>query len=106
MESLQSIKEIREYIENNELVLMYFRSDNSGICHALDPLIEAISKKYSKISSVKVNTGNLPSVPADFKIFTVPEVIIFMNGSIVIEHFKYINFREIEEVLLRYYKCI
>ncbi|URZ01534.1 hypothetical protein CLAUR_015290 [Clostridium felsineum] len=106
MDKLESIKEIKNYIQSNELVLIYFKTEDNGICRELDSLIESISEKYNKMSSAKVDTGNLPAVPNDFKMFTVPEIVVFMKGTVVVEQSRYINFREIEEVLSNYYKYI
>ena len=106
MNSLNSIDDIKDFIKENKFVLLYFSSDGCSICDDVLPrlkeLLKELLKKHPKVVSAHVEIQNMPSVASIFGIFTIPAVIIYLEGKEIVKQARYINFLELKEKIQRF----
>ena len=102
MISLNSIDEIKNFINENKFVMVYFSSDGCNVCTDISPRLEEILKKHSYVVSGEVEVQTLPSVASVFSVFTIPTIIIFLEGKEIVRQARYINFLELEEKIQRF----
>lgn len=102
MNSLNSIVDIKDFIKDNKFVMLYFSSDGCNVCDDILPMIEELLKKHSKVVSGHVQVQNLPSVASVFGIFTIPAIVLFLDGKEIIRQARYINFLELKEKIQRF----
>lgn len=78
------IKTVPENKFNNEIsnskVLVDFYATWCGPCKMLGAVIENYDKK-NEINILKVDVDNAPNLSAEYKIFSVPTLILFENGK-------------------------
>ncbi|MBK2356702.1 thioredoxin [Francisella hispaniensis] len=65
----------------NKAVLVDFYADWCGPCKTLAPILDQLSKDYTKAVIVKVNVDENQSLAAKFAIRSIPTLIIFKNGK-------------------------
>ncbi|MCB2305121.1 thioredoxin family protein [Clostridium estertheticum] len=102
MKNLNSIDDIKDFIKENKFVMLYFSSDGCSVCDDVLPRVEELLKKQIKVVSGHVEIQNIPSVASVFGIFTIPSVIIFLEGKEIVRQARYINFLELKEKIQRF----
>ncbi|KJV56349.1 thioredoxin [Orientia chuto str. Dubai] len=71
-------------LSKNKLILVDFYADWCGPCRQLSPILVEISEELSdKIKIVKINIEKNVQVATDFKIQSIPTLILFSNGDAV-----------------------
>ncbi|APD50603.1 thioredoxin [Francisella hispaniensis] len=65
----------------NKAVLVDFYADWCGPCKTLAPILDQLSKNYTKAVIVKVNVDENQNLAAKFAIRSIPTLIIFKNGK-------------------------
>lgn len=102
MNKLKSIDDIKDFIKENKFVMVYFSSDGCNVCENILPRLEEMLKKHSKVVSGHVEVQNLPSVASIFSVFTIPTIMIFLEGKEILNQTRFINFLQLEEKIHRF----
>lgn len=103
MEKLNSNKTIEELIKLNDMVLLYFGGSSCNVCINLKPKIEEILIKYPKIKSVHIDIENSVNISSFYSIFTIPAIILFIDGKETTRKARFINLQDLESKISRYY---
>ena len=77
-------KNIKEIVDNNNIVLLDFWAEWCGPCKMMLPVLEMIDEKYKDKNVVigKINVEESEEIAAAFKINSIPTLIFFKNGKI------------------------
>jgi len=102
MDSLKSIDDIKHFIKENKFVMLYFSSDGCNVCDDVLPMIEELLGKHSIVMSRQVEVQYIPTVASVFGIFTIPAIILFLEGKEILRQVRYINFLELKEQIQRF----
>ena len=102
------IKDIRD--ENFEeeilkarsaLTLVDFWATWCAPCKAIMPLIEELSQKYEgKVSFAKINVEDNPKTSSQFKVFSIPNLILFKGGKVFAQLVGRTSRKDIESLIL------
>ena len=104
MISLDTNNRFEEFIKNNEAALIYFSTDQCNVCKILKPkVIELIRAEFSKIKMAYVNSEKLPEVAAQNGVFSVPTILLYINGNEFIRKSRNINLSEFRSEIERPY---
>lgn len=106
MDIINSNEAIEALINNNEMVLVYFGGNNCGICTALKPKVQEILKKYPRIKSAQVDVEQSIKISAYYNIFTIPAILVFIEGKEIIREARHISIQEVDAKIERYYNMI
>ena len=85
-----------EVLKANGTVLVDFYADWCGPCKMMAPIVEEISNERSDIVVGKVNTDENMQIAYNYKIVSIPTLIVFKDG---VEHKRIIGYVSKEEVL-------
>jgi thiol-disulfide isomerase/thioredoxin len=97
---------LEKFIEDNEMVLVYFGGENCGVCRAMKPKVEEILKNYPKVKSVQVEVEKLLQVSVKYNIFTIPGILLFIHGKEAIREARNISIIDLNSKISRYYKLL
>lgn len=79
---MQTIENIDNTIKENMAVMVYFSSPMCGVCHSLKPkLFEAIDANFDEFKIADVDISLSQDVAAHFSVFSIPTVLIFLDGK-------------------------
>lgn len=102
MENIKSIEEIRMMINENQIVLLYFGDESCGVCRVLLPKVEAMLKDYPDIRIGHIKIDMLPQVASEYSIFTIPAILLYIEGTEVVREARHISIAELQRKIDRY----
>ncbi|AJA48471.1 thioredoxin [Clostridium pasteurianum DSM 525 = ATCC 6013] len=106
MRVLDSSDNMDSFIKENKISMIYFSSNACNVCVGLLPKIGELMEKYRKIAYVKVDIDKLQSVVGKYSIFTLPAIILFIDGKEIIREARFISIVELEKKIQRFYDLV
>lgn len=103
MEKINDIENIEQIIKENDMVFLYFATQDCGICTSLLPKLEEMLVNYPKIKSFHIPIDEIPLASGKFSVFTVPTVIVYVDGKEAIREARFISMDTLEEKISKYY---
>ena len=107
MNGIYNIQEIQELITREKGLLLYFSSDSCSVCKVLKPKVEELlQEQFPKILSRYVDIEKSPVISGQFRIFTIPTILIFFEGKEQLRYSRNISMHQLEESISRPYGMI
>lgn len=106
MKIINNNEEIDALINNNDIALIYFSGQNCGVCSVIKSKVKSILQKYDKIASGEIETEKSVQISAQFNIFTIPAILLYVDKKETIREARYISMEQLEEKIDRYYNLI
>lgn len=73
----------KEVLKSDIPVLVDFWATWCGPCRALGPILDEVSEEVSSVKIVKVNVDEESDLAGDFRIMSIPTMILFKDGKSV-----------------------
>ncbi len=64
-------------------VLVDFYADWCGPCQMLGPILEEVAAEQSDVKIVKLNVDNAQSIAGQYRVMSIPTMILFNDGEVV-----------------------
>ena len=71
----------KEVLKSDIPVLVDFWATWCGPCRALGPILDEVSEEVSSVKIVKVNVDEESDLAGDFRIMSIPTIILFKDGK-------------------------
>ena len=72
-----------EVLNSDKPVLLDFWAPWCGPCRMVVPLVDEIAKERTDIKVGKVNVDDNPELAKQFRVFSIPTLVVMENGKIV-----------------------
>lgn len=102
-EQLNTLDKVNEFINEQQLALLYVTMPQCSVCDGLRPQIKTLIEKYPHIHFGEVDASHVEKIKGQFSIFTAPVVILFLNGKEYLREARIIHTRLLEEKINRIY---
>jgi thioredoxin-like negative regulator of GroEL len=87
--------------------ILYFSSTNCAVCHVLYPKIEEMLHTiYPKLAIEKVITDKDPIKAAAHQVFSVPTIVVILDGKESFRFVRAFSVSEVEKTLARPYAML
>ena len=107
MEGIYNLHELQVIIEHEKGVLLYFSSDSCSVCKVLKPKVaELLQEHFPKMKVRYVNTELSPLISGQFRVFTIPTILICFEGKEQARFSRNISLHQLEESLSRPYSLV
>lgn len=106
MDKVKNIEEIYELKNKHEMLLIYFGSLSCGVCNAMKPKLVNMLGKYPNIKLVEVEVEKNPELSAEYSVFTIPVIILYIQGKETIREARIISLEKLEQNISRYYSLL
>ena len=107
MEGIYNIQELQNKIDSEKGVLLYFSSDSCSVCKVLKPKVaELLHEKFPLMQSLYVDTEKSPVISGQFRVFTIPTILIFFEGKEQVRYSRNISMHQLEASLGRPYELV
>lgn len=102
MQKLTQLHEIDSLIQDQPISFLFISSDTCSVCKALLPKVEQMLQRYPVIQSAYVKVDEMPAIVGRLSIFTVPILLLFVNGKEVIRESRFVRMEELESQVQKY----
>jgi thioredoxin-like negative regulator of GroEL len=102
MEIITSYDKLTHLIENNDMLMIYFGSETCSVCKSMMPKVNNMIKQFPNIKAVMVEADKNLKISARFNVFTVPVILLFIQGKETIREVRIISLDNLEQKISRY----
>ncbi|NOR45307.1 MAG: thioredoxin [Candidatus Delongbacteria bacterium] len=96
------LNEFENNIAEKIVTITYFSHDECNVCKVLKPKVIDLVTQYNDFGFIYVNTKESPEVCGQYTVFTVPTVIVFVEGKESKRFSRNFAMTELEELLDRF----
>ena len=90
-----------EVLQSREPVLIDFYTDWCGPCKMLSPIIDEVAQENDDIKVVKVNVDESSDIALEYKVMSIPTLVVIKNGQEVARSIGVIDKSEIKNMLAK-----
>ncbi|MCF6137260.1 thioredoxin family protein [Pseudalkalibacillus berkeleyi] len=101
---LQSITAVDQFIATNQMSFIYVTRTNCSVCHALLPRVREMLNQYENIHLGQVNADDVTEIAGHFSIFTVPVLLLFVEGKEMIREARFVQIEALDTQIGRIYE--
>lgn len=105
MKRAQSIEEVRSFVQQEDISILYISRPNCSVCHSLLPQIEELLEDYQKVTTLYVDADEIPEIAGEYEIFTVPVLIVSVEGREMFRKARIIPIEELNQQLGKLYSA-
>jgi thioredoxin-like negative regulator of GroEL len=106
MEEVHSLESINATLTAEKLVLLYISRPSCSVCHALLPQVKGLLEEFQDIKSIHADAEEMPDIAGEFSIFTVPVVIVFVEGKEMFRKARFVPIDELHSQISRLVKML
>ncbi len=88
-------------LQAREPVLIDFYADWCGPCKMLSPIIDEVAQENDDIKVVKVNVDESSDIALEYKVMSIPTLVVIKNGQEVARSIGVIDKSEIKNMLAK-----
>ena len=103
-QALTSLNKIEDFINDNPLTFLFISRPNCSVCHGLLPQVQELMMNYPDIQLAHINAEEVPEVAGRFSIFTVPVLLLFVDGKESIREARIVHRDLLKEKIDKIYK--
>ncbi len=89
----------QEVLKSDKTVLVDFYADWCGPCKMLSPIVDAVAEERNDIKVVKVNIDAESALAVQYRVMTIPTLVVLENGNEVTRSSGLISMDELLELL-------
>jgi thiol-disulfide isomerase/thioredoxin len=104
--NLESIEEIDEFIQSNTLAFIYISRPDCSVCHGLMPQVQETMVPFTEIKMAHVSAAEVEEIAGHFSIFTVPVLLLFVNGKEYLREARIVHMDLFEDKIRKIYKNV
>ena len=72
----------QEVLKSEKTVLLDFWASWCGPCRMIAPTLEEIAEEREDIQVVKINVDEEPELASQFRVMSIPTLVVFKDGAI------------------------
>ena len=91
----------KEVLNSEVPVLVDFWATWCGPCRALGPILEEVSEEITNAKIAKVNVDEQPELASQFRIMSIPTVVLFKDGKAVTKSVGLVGKNELIDLINR-----
>lgn len=107
MEQIHELENLQTLIKEEDALLLYFSNDMCSVCRVLKPKVsDLIRDEFPKVAMRYVDIDKSPMLAGQHRVFTIPTILVFIQGREQARLSRNIALHQVEDVLARPYSII
>lgn len=104
IEELTSLDTIEAFIRDHQLSFIYISRPTCGVCHAVLPQLREMLMQFPLIRLGRINAENVEEIAAKFLTFSVPSLLLFIDGKEYLRMDRFVYFEQLKEKINKIYE--
>jgi thioredoxin len=75
-----NLEDFKKILTKSPITISYFSYPACSVCKVLRPKIEALAGQYNSVGFTYLDTEKQPEIAGQYSVFTVPSILIFVEG--------------------------
>ncbi len=102
-----TLEELRQTIQQEPGVLLYFSGEHCSVCHALRPKCrELFDTVFPQIKQIYFDAEEHREIASHFQVLSLPTMILFLDGREFMREGRSVSLHKLREQLARPYKMM
>ena len=106
MTELTSLTSAEKFIKDHQFSFIYVSRTNCGVCHALLPQLKSLLEEFPSIQLGYINADNVEEIAGYLSIFTVPALLLFVDGKEMIREARFVHMQALQEKISKIYTIV
>ena len=81
MKNFETIEELVTYIEEQQVVLLFIKTENCGVCDVMLRKVNYVLENYDYVEKIEILLQDMQEVAGRYAVFTGPTILLFHNGK-------------------------
>ena len=104
MKNVTDATKLDEMVSRDALMIL-FGGKSCGVCNNIKPkLLEMLVSDFPQIKSVYVDCSDSPGICAQYGVFSLPVVQVFINGKLIVREFGVFSLKQLKRKVERSYE--
>lgn len=104
---INTIDELLTTMKKEKAALFYFSTNSCNVCKVLKPKIsELINSNFPEIKLYYIDIERAPLISGQFRIFSIPSILIYFEGKEFYRKSRNIGLNELEETIERPFQVL
>lgn len=103
MTKIKSIEAFHEFINHHRFSFIFISREECGVCHALLPQVVELLQRFPGIQLGHIDAGVVEEIAGQLMIFTVPVLLLFVDGKEYIREARFVHMEMLEEKISKIY---
>ncbi|MEK0219300.1 thioredoxin family protein [Bacillus proteolyticus] len=102
MNKFETIEELAIYIEKQQLVLLFIKTENCGVCDVMLRKVNYVLENYDyveKVEKVEILLQDMQEIAGRYAVFTGPTILLFHNGKEILRESRFISLENLERTI-------
>ena len=100
-------QELRERVQSEPAILIYFKNDNCAPCLVLRPKVKELLEEYfPNIEMVVIDSVEQPEFAGEFQVYANPTLLVFFDGKEYLRKSKYVAIPQLKAEISRLYEMM
>jgi thiol-disulfide isomerase/thioredoxin len=104
--TLTTMQTVNSFVSDHQLSFLFISRPNCSVCQGLFPQVQALFENYPEIHTGYINAEDVPEIAGRFSIFTVPVLILFVEGKEYIREARIVHMQLLEEKIDKIYSNV
>lgn len=101
MMTFKTIEELANYIEEQQLVLLFIKTENCGVCDVMlkRKVNILILENYDYVEKIEILLQDMQEIAGRYGVFTGPTILLFHNGKEILRESRFISLENLERII-------
>lgn len=97
----RDITEIQNFMHQNPVGVLLIKSRSCAVCEPVSAKLEVLLQDFPQVSAIAVYAEEVREIAGCFLVFTVPTILVWVEGKEVYRESRFIRFEDLRSVLDR-----
>lgn len=105
--TLLTPEDLDDFVRAHTAAAVYFAGEACGVCRVLEPKLRALlQERFPEVALARVECARAPELAARRQVFSVPTLIVYLDGREALRRARHFSPAELAEALERPYRLL